>query len=79
MALNEAADRLRTFERPALIAWSRNHRVFPTEHAERLAKDLPNARVEWIEGARTLSMEDQPERLSEAIAAFVREPETAPV
>ena len=73
--LNEAADRLWTFERPVLIAWSRDDKVFPPEHAERLARDLPNARLEWIEGARTLSMEDQPERLSELIAGFVREPE----
>jgi pimeloyl-ACP methyl ester carboxylesterase len=77
--LNETADRPWTFERPVLIAWSRDDRVFPTEHAERLAKDLPNARLEWIEGSRTLSMEDQPERLSELIADFVREPEKAAV
>jgi pimeloyl-ACP methyl ester carboxylesterase len=75
--LNEAADLLPGFDRPALIAWSRDDRVFPTEHAERLARELPNARLEWIEGARTLSMEDQPERLAELIAGFVREP--APV
>jgi pimeloyl-ACP methyl ester carboxylesterase len=75
--LNDAADRLRTFERPALIAWSRDDRIFPTEDAERLAGDLPNARLEWIEGARTFSMEDQPERLSQLIADFVRETELA--
>jgi pimeloyl-ACP methyl ester carboxylesterase len=77
--LNEAADRLPTFERPALIAWSSEDRIFPTEHGEKLARELPNARLEWIHGSRTLSMEDQPERLSELIAAFVREPERTPV
>jgi pimeloyl-ACP methyl ester carboxylesterase len=76
--LNEAADRLWTFECPALIAWSRDDKVFPPEHGERLASELPNARLEWIEGARTLSMEDQPERYSELIAGFVREPVKAP-
>jgi pimeloyl-ACP methyl ester carboxylesterase len=77
--LNETADRLSTFERPALIAWSRDDKVFPAKDARGLAIDLPNARLEWIEGARTFSMEDQPERLSELIAGFVREPQKASV
>src|SRR3954453_21278404 len=71
--LNEAADRLHGFDRPALIAWSRDDRVFPPKHAERLAADLSNARVEWIDGARALSMEPPPERPAEAIADFVRD------
>jgi pimeloyl-ACP methyl ester carboxylesterase len=73
--LNETADRLSTFERPALIAWSREDRVFPAAHGERLAKDLANARLEWIEDSWTLSMLEQPARLSELIAGFVREPQ----
>ena len=71
---NEAADKLGGFDKPALIAWSREDRLFKTEHAERLAEDLPNARVEWVDDARTFSMEDNPGRLSELIAGFVREP-----
>jgi pimeloyl-ACP methyl ester carboxylesterase len=77
--LNDTADLLSTFERPALIAWSRDDKVFPAEDARGLADDLPNARLEWIDGARTFSMEDQPERLSELIAGFVREPQKAGV
>jgi len=71
---NEAADKLGSFTKPALIAWSREDRFFKPEHAERLAKDLPSARLEWIEDARTFSSEDQPGRLAELIAEFVREP-----
>ena len=71
---NEAADRLREFHRPALIAWSREDRFFKPAHAERLAQDLPNARLEWIENARSLSPEDEPGRLAELIARFMREP-----
>src|SRR5262249_55965544 len=37
---NEAADHLKDFDRPALIAWSREDRFFKREHAERLASDL---------------------------------------
>jgi pimeloyl-ACP methyl ester carboxylesterase len=76
---NEAADRLRGFHKPALIAWSRDDRLFPPEHAERLASDLPNARLGWIEGARAFSPEDQPERLAELISGFVRQPTAAAV
>jgi pimeloyl-ACP methyl ester carboxylesterase len=71
---NEAADKLGEFGKPALIAWSREDRFFKPAHAEALAKDLPNARLEWIEGARTFASEDQPERLADLIASFVREP-----
>ncbi len=75
--LNATADRLAEFGRPALIAWSADDIVFPREHGEALARDLPNARLEWIHDSRTLSMEEQPERLAELIAGFVREPQPA--
>jgi len=71
---NEAADRLLEFDRPALIAWSREDRFFKAAHAQRLARDLPNARLEWIENARSLSPEDKPGQLADLIAGFVREP-----
>jgi pimeloyl-ACP methyl ester carboxylesterase len=70
----EAASRLPRFDRPTLIAWSREDRLFPTEDAEELARLIPDARLEWIDDAYTFSMEDQPERLAELIAGFVREP-----
>jgi pimeloyl-ACP methyl ester carboxylesterase len=72
--LNRAADRLGGFEKPALIAWSREDKLFKPAHAERLAADLPNSRLEWIDDARTFSMEDNPAQLSERIARFVRDP-----
>lgn len=70
---NEAADGLGGFEKPALIAWSREDKFFKPAHAERLAHDLPNARLEWIDDARTFSSEDQPGPLAELIAGFVRQ------
>jgi len=72
--LNRAADRLGEFDKPALIAWSREDKLFKPAHAERLAADLPNSRLEWIDDARTFSMEDNPAQLAERIASFVREP-----
>ena len=70
----DAIEKLRSYDRPVLIAWSREDRFFPPAHAERLADDIPGARLEWIEDAYTFSMEDQPERLAGLIAGFVREP-----
>jgi pimeloyl-ACP methyl ester carboxylesterase len=70
-----AAERFGEFQRPVLIAWSRDDRFFPLEHAERLAKDFSDARLEWIDRSRTFSPEDRPERLAELIAGFVREPD----
>ena len=70
----EAAERLHTFDRPALIAWAREDRFFPTKHAEQIAASLPDSRLEWIDDSYTFSSEDQPDRLAELIAGFVREP-----
>jgi pimeloyl-ACP methyl ester carboxylesterase len=74
----DAAAKLARWDRPALIAWSEQDRFFPPEHGERLAKVIPGARLEWIEGARTFSAEDRPERLAELIGAFARERSAAP-
>ncbi|HEV7651996.1 MAG TPA: alpha/beta hydrolase [Actinophytocola sp.] len=69
----EAIAALRTQDRPTLLAWSRDDRFFPPAQAKRLAADIPGARLEWIDDAYTFSMEDQPARLAELIAGFVRE------
>jgi pimeloyl-ACP methyl ester carboxylesterase len=67
----DAAARLAAFDRPALIAWAPEDRVFPFDHGERLATILPQARLEPIEDSRSFVPEDQPERLAELIAGFV--------
>jgi pimeloyl-ACP methyl ester carboxylesterase len=72
-----AAEKLRGFERPVLLAWAPEDRFFPIAHAERLAELLPDARLERIVDARTFVSEDQPQRLAELIAGFVREPARA--
>lgn len=72
-----AADRLPSFDRPALIAWSREDRFFPRGDAEELARLIPHARLEWIEDSYTFSSEDQPARLAELVTEFARESATA--
>lgn len=67
-----AADKLSGFDRPVLIAWAPDDRFFPFAHAERLARDFPDARLERVEDSRTFVPEDRPERLAALIAEFVR-------
>lgn len=69
-----ASKRFAELDRPVLLAWSRDDRFFKPRYAERLASDLPNARLEWIDDARTFSPEDQPQQVAELIAEFIREP-----
>jgi pimeloyl-ACP methyl ester carboxylesterase len=66
----EAAERLPAFDKPAVIAWSREDRFFPPDHGERLAELLPQGRLEWIEDSRTFSPEDQPARVAELVASL---------
>ncbi len=73
---NEAAEKLRSFGRPALLAWAPEDSFFKISFAERLAETI-NARLELIDDSYTFVPEDQPERLAEVIASFAREP--APV
>ena len=65
----EAAERLRAFDRPTLLAWAPEDRVFPFAHAERFAELLPDARVERVEDSRTFVSLDNPDR----VAGLVRD------
>lgn len=73
-----AAERLRDFDRPALIAWGAEDRFFPFSDAERLAATLPNARLERIPNARAFVQLDAPERLAEMIGSVANGAVTAP-
>ena len=67
----EAAERLRSFEKPVLLAWSAEDKLFPRSDAERLAATFPDARLEWVEDAFTFSAEDNPERVAQLVQGFV--------
>jgi pimeloyl-ACP methyl ester carboxylesterase len=66
-----AADRLRGFDRPVLIAWAADDKVFPLDDARRLESLLPDARLVTVEGSYAFVPEDQPERLAELIGGFL--------
>ncbi|HEV3035671.1 MAG TPA: alpha/beta hydrolase [Solirubrobacteraceae bacterium] len=64
-----AADALRSFDRPALVAWASEDRLMPREHGRRLAELLPQGTLVEITDSYTLIPEDQPA----ALAASLRE------
>jgi pimeloyl-ACP methyl ester carboxylesterase len=67
----EAAERLRGFDRPALLVWGMRDKFFPVAEAERLADRLPDARIERVENARTFVQLDEPARVTELVGGFV--------
>jgi pimeloyl-ACP methyl ester carboxylesterase len=69
--LVDVAERLRAFDRPALVVWASEDRVMPPEHGRRLAELLPRGAVVEIDDAYTLVALDQPARLAAAIGEFV--------
>jgi len=69
----EAAEKLREFDRPTMLAWAVEDRFFKLSYAERLAEAIPGARLERIEDSYTFVSEDQPERLASLIEEFARD------
>jgi pimeloyl-ACP methyl ester carboxylesterase len=66
----EAAEKLRGFELPVLLAWAPEDRLFSIKSAKRLATETPNAHLIEIPDASTFVPLDQPTRLADEIAAF---------
>jgi pimeloyl-ACP methyl ester carboxylesterase len=67
----DAAQQFGAVTQPVLVAWASDDRFFPLRHAERLARDFPDTRLEMIDGARTLVGEDRPERVAVLIDQFI--------
>lgn len=67
----QAADTLSAFDKPVLLAWSREDRLFPVSLAERLKARLPNAQLELIDDAFTFVPEDRPRELSRLVVDFL--------
>jgi pimeloyl-ACP methyl ester carboxylesterase len=67
----EAAEALRSFDKPALVVWASEDKLFPRSHGERLASLLPQSRFELMPDSRTFVPMEQPERLAERIVGFL--------
>ncbi len=68
-----ATERLREFDKPALVAWASEDKIMPPEHGRRLAELLPQGRLVEIPDSYTLIPEDQPQVLVEAMRTFLEE------
>ena len=66
----EAAESLERFDRPALVLWADNDKIFPREHGRRLA-NLLRARFELVAESRTFIPEEQPDALVALIRGFL--------
>jgi len=67
----EAAEKLSRSDLPILLAWAPEDRVFPLKWAQRLAGEVPNAKIVEIRDAATFVPFDQPQRVADEIAGFV--------
>ncbi|GAA3579343.1 alpha/beta fold hydrolase [Amycolatopsis ultiminotia] len=65
-----AALRLRRFERPVLLAWPPEDKLFPISLAHRLADALPHAELVEVADSYTFVPEDQPAALAGHITRF---------
>jgi pimeloyl-ACP methyl ester carboxylesterase len=67
-----AAESFGSFDRPVLLAWAEDDRLFPMSLAHRLVGLLPDARVAPVARSRTFVPEDQPTALADLIVDFAR-------
>lgn len=65
-----ALEALRDFDRPTLLAWAPEDRIFKLRNAERIAEAIPDARLELIADSKAFTQEDQPEHLAMLIRSF---------
>lgn len=70
--LVDVAERLRSFDRPALVVWAEKDKVMPPEHGRRLAELLPLGRLVEIADTYSLIPLDQPERLAQVIREHIK-------
>ncbi len=66
----EAARGFGRFARPVLLVWAEEDRLMPLEHARRMARDFPDARLRIAPDSYTFVPEDQPDFLAKAILSF---------
>lgn len=65
------SERLREFDRPALVVWAADDAMMPPAHGARLAELLPDAQLVEIADTATLIPEDQPDELARVLTEFL--------
>ena len=64
---------LRELGLPTLLLWGEEDEFPPVGYAERFEREMPNARLVALPGARHIPMEDDPERVGAELARFFAE------
>jgi pimeloyl-ACP methyl ester carboxylesterase len=73
----DVTDRLATVDRPTLVVCGTADLITPVAESRRIARRIPGARLEILEGGGHMLMFEQPERLDDLIAEFARSVQTA--
>jgi haloalkane dehalogenase len=75
-ALRRVAEELRGWDVPALVCWSDGDPVFPLDHGQAMADNLPGAhgRLSVVEKAGHMLQEDAGEEIAKRIVQWVSEP-----
>lgn len=66
----ELVEPLRELALPTLLVWGEADEFQPVGYARRFAREVPNAGLITVPGARHIPMEDEPERVAEELARF---------
>jgi pimeloyl-ACP methyl ester carboxylesterase len=66
-----AAEKLPAFDKPVLLVWASEEKLFPLSLAERLAEKLPQAQIVEIADSYTFIPEDKPAELAAHVVEFV--------
>jgi pimeloyl-ACP methyl ester carboxylesterase len=66
-----AAKRLQSSDIPLRLLWAPGDKFFPLKYAERLASEVPNAKIIQIPDAKTFVPLDQPQRVADEVARFL--------
>ena len=77
--LLEWSERLRGFDRPALVVWAADDAMMPRAHGSRLVELLPDAQLVEIADSATLIPEDQPDELARVLSEFLARNGAEPV
>ena len=66
----EAGFALQGFNRPVLLLWSTRCRHFPKRLAERLLRELPNAKLQWVDSAGVFLSLEYAGQVADSIRRF---------
>jgi pimeloyl-ACP methyl ester carboxylesterase len=72
-----ATERLRDFDHPTLVVWSREDRVMPRDHGRRLVELLPQGRLVEVDDSYVIMPVDRPDELARHIRSFATAPAPA--